>query len=86
AVEREQQAIEKERQKAIKKKDEPYPRRPTWKFNRGTLTSTPSIATLNAFYTAGHEGNLVGAATSKDHPRKIVFAKAVGQAVRAKYE
>ncbi|CAM9753350.1 unnamed protein product [Pylaiella littoralis] len=55
AVEREQQAIEKERQKAIKKKDEPYPRWPTWKFNRSTLTSTPSIATLNTFYKAGHE-------------------------------
>ncbi|CAN0459840.1 unnamed protein product, partial [Ectocarpus fasciculatus] len=28
---------------------------PAWKFNRSSITATPSVAVLNTIYAAGHE-------------------------------
>lgn len=46
------------RQQAIERESRPdglYTLWETWKFNRRTLTSTPSIASLNTIYKAAHE-------------------------------
>ncbi|CAB1102665.1 unnamed protein product [Ectocarpus sp. CCAP 1310/34] len=47
---------------------------PGWKFVRGTLVGTPSVAVLNTIYNAGHD-------EEKDYMRRVIQAECEGQIV-----